>query len=257
MNILASLKRLSVKDLYLHEKHEPERLEKTYRSIQTDGMIRHPILATPMDEGYLVLDGAHRLQALRKLTCIYAPVQVLNPSEFSLSSWIHQIPEGEWLDFWLEHSDVYVKPLEESAFHEKKIIAKMIRKGKAYIILIKDEKAADHLDYLRIWHQLVAAYNRQFQVCRLPHQPPQFEPGFIYFQHPIWQIDKVMEIVNQGQVLPAGVTRFLIEGRLLNLCVPLELLNDHDVALTRWNQSIKQWGENLRTYTGKIYLCER
>lgn len=257
MNILASLKRILVKDLFLHESHEPERLEKTYMSIQTDGMLRHPILATPMDGGYLVLDGAHRLQTLRKLSCTYAPVQVLNPSEFSLSSWIHQVPDGEWLDSWLEHSDVFVQPLQELANHEKQVIARMIRKGKVYDIFIKNEKVVDGFEHLYIWHQLVATYNQHFQVCRLPSQPSALEPNFVYFQHPTWQVERVMEIVNRGEVLPAGVTRFVVEGRLLNLCVPLELLNDNDIASTGWNQSIKTWGKNLRTYTEKVYLCER
>lgn len=254
MNILTSLKRISVKDLYLHESHEPDRLEKTYMSIKSDEVLRHPILATPMDEGYFVLDGAHRLQALRKLGCIYAPVQVLNSSEFSLTSWIHQIPDGEWLDSWLEHPDVHLKPMQEPAFYERRIIARMIRNGEPYDILVKEDKAGEHL---RIWHQLVALYSSQFQVCRIPSQPQQLEPNMVYFHHPVWQVDRVKEIVLQGHILPAGVTRFVVEGRLLNLRVPLELLDDNDIAFSSWNQSLRYWSESLRTYTEKVYLCER
>ncbi|SEN05473.1 ParB N-terminal domain-containing protein [Lihuaxuella thermophila] len=253
MDVLTSLRRIPVGDLFLHEAHEPARLKKTCEAIQREGMLRHPILATPMDHGYLVLDGAHRLQSLRELGCSFAPVQVLERGQFVLSAWDHQVPDGEWLDHWLDRSGVICRPSSEGTSGER-VIATMIRNHQRFCLLLKTD---NHLEHLAVWRQLVATYSSRFKVCRLPQHPvTQTDPGMVCFQHPVWELEDLMETVLQGQVLPAGVTRFMVEGRLLNLCIPLTVLNDHELAETQWNQSLNFWRDHLRSYTEKVYLCE-
>lgn len=58
-----------------------------------------------------------------------------------------------------------------------------------------------------------------------------------------------------GRVLPAGVTRFQINGRLLNLKIPLHLLH-RDSDVSEWERLRHVWRRSLRLYTEQVYLCE-
>src|SRR5690349_17112386 len=90
--VLMSLKLIEIDKLYLHEEHEPSRLERTSQSIKHDGFLRHPVLVTEMRDGrYLVLDGVHRIGALRLLGCSKVPVQVAQKTEFSIEAWHHLV----------------------------------------------------------------------------------------------------------------------------------------------------------------------
>lgn len=56
--------------------------------------------------------------------------------------------------------------------------------------------------------------------------------------------------------MPAGVTRFIIDNRLLNLGIPLSLLLDKEFNDKLWDKLIHQWNKSLRLYTTPVYVCE-
>ncbi|KTC88175.1 ParB N-terminal domain-containing protein [Legionella drozanskii] len=63
--MLSSLCLIPACNITIHEAHEEFSLEKIKSAILSEGYLRHPILVTKMNDGrYLVIDGAHRFQAL-------------------------------------------------------------------------------------------------------------------------------------------------------------------------------------------------
>lgn len=59
-----------------HERVEPDRLTRLIEEIRRDGCLREPVL---VDRGSLViLDGHHRVQALRTLGCRLVPVYLVD-----------------------------------------------------------------------------------------------------------------------------------------------------------------------------------
>ncbi|SMP02892.1 ParB-like nuclease domain-containing protein [Laceyella tengchongensis] len=254
MDIIAALERIPIQDLHLHEAHEPGRLQKTCDSIRQEGMLRHPILATPMDGGYLVLDGAHRLASLRRLGCVYAPVQIIEQEHLSLSAWDHVVPDGEWLDHWMKKAKVRCVPEAEAATEE--VVVTLIRQRKPYALLLPEgEDSAGKR--LSLWRSLVENYSRRFKVIRLPYGTGMHpDEKMVCIRHVVCDLEEVMKTVMHGEVYPAGVTRFLVEGRLLNLCIPLTLMADDPSAQRAWEQSLAHWRSHLRCYTEKVYLCE-
>ncbi|EOA8663587.1 TPA: L-serine kinase SbnI, partial [Staphylococcus aureus] len=70
---------------------------------------------------------------------------------------------------------------------------------------------------------------------------------------------EIEAVVHKGETVPAGVTRFNISGRCLNLQVPLALLKqDDDVEqLRNWKQFLADKFANMRCYTEKVYLVEQ
>jgi hypothetical protein len=104
---------------------------------------------------------------------------------------------------------------------------------------------------------LVENYSRRFKVIRLPYGTGVHpDENMVCIQHVVCDLEEVMKTVMHGEVYPAGVTRFLVEGRLLNLCIPLALMADDPFAQRAWEQSLAHWRSHLRCYTEKVYLCE-
>lgn len=59
-----------------HEEIRPELLEKLVQEIKTDGYLRKPVLVE--DRYFVILDGHHRFEALKKLGCKRVPCYVVD-----------------------------------------------------------------------------------------------------------------------------------------------------------------------------------
>jgi len=59
-----------------HEEIRPELLEKLVAEIKTDGYLRKPVLVE--DRYFVILDGHHRFEALKKLGCKRVPCYVVD-----------------------------------------------------------------------------------------------------------------------------------------------------------------------------------
>lgn len=59
-----------------HENVEPDLLARLLAAIRADGFLRRPIVVE--DEFYVILDGHHRYEALRRLGCVRVPVYLVH-----------------------------------------------------------------------------------------------------------------------------------------------------------------------------------
>ena len=99
--------------------------------------------------------------------------------------------------------------------------------------------------WLDALNQMVEAYSRWGQVERtlttdvdmLAQQYPDFA-GLVVF--PQFTPQMILDLAAQGRTVPAGITRFVIPGRILRLNAPLEMLSsDEPLAVKR------SWLNNL------------
>lgn len=67
---------LDVDLLHGHEEIRAELLETLIQEIKEDGYIKRPILVA--DKAYVILDGHHRFEALRRLGCRRVPCYVVD-----------------------------------------------------------------------------------------------------------------------------------------------------------------------------------
>lgn len=228
-----SLSLVPSEQLVLHEEHEPFRLEKTCLKLKKDQKLKHPVLVTPMKDGYMVLDGAHRTDSLRKLGCKWIPVQIVQSDECILRYWSHRIPDGDWYDRWIEEHQVVVASGEQPFTR----LASVWR-GKQ-----KEHLYVSSADWLPLWRELVKSYNHLFSVERIPDDflSSEDNEGMILFQYPSYSLPQIQQVVQTGGTIPAGVTRFLVTNRAYHLQVPLEMLVvDHPDQVT-WKQIIEKW----------------
>ena len=69
-------------DLHPHERTVPEKVAELARALEHDGAIIRPVVVD--EETLVVLDGHHRLAALRKLGCRQVPVILVDYSDPSI-----------------------------------------------------------------------------------------------------------------------------------------------------------------------------
>lgn len=254
-HVLSSIQVIDSKLACLHEDHEPSRLHDTCKAIEQQGVLLHPPLAKRMEDGrYLILDGAHRTAAMRELGCHWLPVQVVSVGEFRVEAWDHLVPMGSWLYGLLHDSSIWWQQEKLDRPHVAQV---MYSNGKRLYLYALGSRAEGDLR-LRQWHRMVAAYNSKYRVQRVPQSIEALpEDGMVLLRYPSCTMDEIEQIVLSGQVMPAGVTRFMITGRLLNLKIPLSLMLQSRFDYLEWENYMRHWEGSLRLYAEGVYLNEK
>jgi len=254
MNVISSLQVVETEKICLHEEHETTRLKDTCSALSEEGVLRHPPLAMRMRDGrYLILDGAHRTAALRHLKCRWIPVQVVEPADFRLEAWDHVVPIGPWI-----HKLRNELSLCWEANHSgKPPVAEIIFSDGKSFFLYPNDKQDDLRNTLDVWHRIVGSYSKSCTVQRKAQGSVLLpDEGTVCLRYPVYTIDEIEKIVTSGLVMPAGVTRFLVSGRLLNLRIPISMLKSSTFNSGEWEGYCRQWEGSLRLYAETVYLCE-
>ena len=247
------LKLIPIDQIVLHETFEPCRLNKTKSSIEADQFIRHPILATLTRSGkYMVIDGVHRYTSLKALGCQLVPVQVISDTQYSIGTWNHKVPFGAWWTHLQQDSDL---PWTTEMRSERPFIT-MCKGANEQYLYLKDLGNKK----LKAWDKVVESYTDACAVERVAHcEGVCRDERYVMMKYQPLDIKEIEDVVERGETVPAGVTRFNISGRCLNLQVPLNILKDHDNGSVNlaWYQFLKNKMADTRCYTEKVYLVEQ
>ncbi|BAS44917.1 siderophore staphylobactin biosynthesis protein SbnI [Staphylococcus schleiferi] len=247
-----SLKLIDVDQIDIHETYEPSRLEKTKESIETDQFIRHPILVVPMNQGrYMVIDGVHRFTSLKALGCKVIPVQVIHQAQYSIEAWCHKVPCDQLTSILSAESDL---PWTTEIRYTTPFITMCYEDIEQY--LYPEDLSTNKMN---VWEKVVESYSSTCQVERvLQDACTCITPREILMKYQPLQFSEIEAIVRKGKTVPAGVTRFNIAGRCLNLQVPLKLLKEKYSAsqLKAWQQFLHDKVTHMRCYNEKVYLIE-
>lgn len=236
-----------------HEKHEPHRLDVTCEAIRQEGVLRNPPIAMQLRDGsYLILDGAHRTETMMKLQCHRAVLQVITPEQFALEAWNHAVPAGEWLEDLKQ--DPQIEWLEKPT--PGILLAEVVEASGDHSYLYLSSPSGDLDMRLDVFHRIVEAYTRKLAVKRFSRSIGEPAEGTVHMIYPAWTIDELEETVMRKRVMPAGFTRCVVDGRILNLRIPLDFLLNPVFDQPRWEQLQDHWKRSLRLYTEAIYLCE-
>lgn len=250
---MSRLELVDIDQICFHEPVEPARLERTCHAIRQEGLLRHPIIATTLlEDRYLVLDGAHRAHSLQQLGCKKISLQIMEESEISFEAWDHLLPGGLWLEQLQQSSSIrWVSDVLSDP-----PVAEVVYFDQTRFWIYPEQSQQNSWNRLKLWHSIVKVYNQYHSVTRFPQGQICFpDSNYILFRYPTLNLAKIKDIVLAGQMVPAGVTRCIVQGRLLNLQVPLSLLNSA-LSTKEWNQFCEKKLNQLRLYTESIYLCE-
>jgi L-serine kinase (ATP) / ParB family transcriptional regulator, heme-responsive regulator len=253
--VLPSLEDLLLVDLgclILHEAHDEDRLARLRERMEAEREQRNPVIISPHEDRYLVLDGAHRIRALGELGSRFALVQVVEPPE-KAEGWGHllkgvgkaELDNIEGIDVSDGPGDAPLAEVETAG-------------GESFLLSAKVDGLRGRVRAL--WG-LQSFYPTGVVVRRVePDCTARLSDGEALIRYRSFTPGELAEIVDSGTVLPAGITRFRVRERVLGVRYPLDRMMEGDPSAR--NAELREfvesrWEENRVRYYGEpIVLFE-
>jgi hypothetical protein len=238
--------------------------------IRREGVLRNPPLAARVEDRYVVLDGATRSGALRHMGFRHAVVQDVSVDDgVDLETWHHVVRSIDTDDLLAVMAAVPAIRLEPVEPHEAAMRA--IEYGGLCSLRTIDGRAFvvhgnPEMNRFDAMASMAGAYVDASIVSRTLERTlntlEKWYPDMVALvEYPQFTVEQVLLAAGSGRLLPAGVTRFLIPGRVLRLDLPLERLAD-DAPLdekNRWLQEYlaeKERVGSIRYYREPVYLLD-
>ncbi|MCK6630456.1 MAG: hypothetical protein L6R45_35455 [Anaerolineae bacterium] len=267
---LLGLQVVPLDKVFPHEQVDQRRVEKLVRRFEVEGRLSNPPVVAQAGDRYVVLDGATRAAALKALDYPHIVVQIAAAKEqLGLRTWLHAIRQAKPADLIKLLKTLPTISLVETS--KDKVLDEMVEFGglchlqtiEGKLFLIQQKQGANRLDAL---NQLTEAYIKAFPVTRtlngdvlsLHHEYPDLTALVVF---PEFTVDQVLQIAQMGHVLPAGITRFIIPGRVLRLNAELRHLKS-DQSLSEKNEWLHQLlldkldKNKIRYYQEPVYLLD-
>jgi hypothetical protein len=267
---------VSLKDVVLHEEIEYKRVDKLMERLRTDRILKNPpMVAQVNDNGkprYIVLDGASRTSALRKLKVPDVLVQIVDyhSPQVKLESWNHLLlditPAGLRRELDEVSCVAMVEMDEEQArreLAERKILAYLkFTDGRSVGLRCSDDLS----EQARALNEVVRSYEAKVELYRvastnleqLVADPKRLAAVMVF---PVYKPDKIIQLALSGAKVPMGITRHIIPGRALRVNLPLDILEKEQVLpeknawLDTWLQE-KMQNRNVRYYQEPVFLFD-
>jgi hypothetical protein len=241
---LKDLRLVGLGGLILHEAHDVRRLRALRERVEAEGVQRNPVVVSPYGDRYLVLDGAHRVRAIEELGYRLILAQIVEPPERA-ESWAHLIDGARLRELRrVEGIDVSERPgghwlaEAESAGGER--------------LFVRASGEGLPAEVRALWG-LQEIYPEGVVVSRVdPDGPAVLVDDEAVIRYRPFTPAELVEVVRSGVVLPAGITRFRVEERVLGVSYPLEKMKDGDV--TARNAELQEFvGERWRANRIRYY----
>ena len=254
-----------------HENYDPVRVNDLAQRLSEEATLVNPPLVVEWAGNYVVLDGATRSRAFKQLKYPHIVVQLISPDDqqLSLHTWYHAVC-GPATDEMIQHLEKVPTIALKPAPSDK--LQKAVDTGEALCSLIRPDgtgflaREAAGTSPLKALNDLVAAYTEVGSITRtlntdlriLLAEVPDVSLLVIF---PQFTLLEVLDAATVGELLPSGITRFVIPGRILRLHADLERLkSDEPLALknTWLNQMLadKMARRRVRFYQEPVILMD-
>jgi hypothetical protein len=249
---LDDLRIVELDRLILHEAHDDGRLSRLRERMRAEGVQRNPVLASPYEDRYLVLDGAHRVHSLKELGCRLILVQLTEPPERA-ESWGHLL-NGAVIPDLRGVGEVEMHAEEPGSW----LAAVETAGGESSFVRAREETLAGEVRAL--W-ALQEVYPDGGVVHRVdPGSPVALSEGEALVRYRPFAPAELVEVVASGAVLPPGITRFHVRERVLGVRFPLRRMQsaDPEAANAELKRHIREfWDQNrIRYYGEPVVLFE-
>jgi len=201
---------IPTRDAVLHEETDPVRVARLKQKIVREGVLSEPLLVAGMGGNkYVVLDGANRVMVFRQLGIPHVVVQAVNyrTPDVCLETWNHLVCDQRFR--W--H---YAQPAKRFTLAEADQMLPFVNayRGRYRFYRV----AGDELTRLR----------QPGASCLVVF--PKFRPA------------DIIRFARCHELIPSGITRHLIAGRMLNANLPLIPLRRRTTLAVK-RQWLKRW----------------
>lgn len=239
---------LDIDALRLHEEVLSGLLKKVIRSIRQDGYVRDPII---VDKGsFVVLDGTHRVAALKKMGCKWIPVCLVdygNPA-ITVGRWYRTI-KG------VRAKEVLLKEIRQIGFDIKEVsgtdkpkigispvVAAVKSLNKFFLACSPFESLADAFNLIKQIEERLKlyAFAVKYETESEALRKLQEREVDLVLLTPKASKEYIVGNVKKGYVFPYKMTRHVVPARPLHINVPLNLLEGNERSLSEINKELKQ-----------------
>ena len=255
-----------------HEAFDQKRVDRLKSRLEHERYLKNPPIVMPADDGrYVVLDGATRTTALQQLQIPHMAVQVISSDDgLQLKTWfhvIHQIAPQQL--FQMLDALPLVSLVEIEAIQAKEEL--LLNDALCYlhtaenkVYMVYPASGANRLSAL---NSLTETYIDATHVSRtlesdVLHLQRLFPDLSALVVFPELTVEFVLQVVKSGRYVPAGITRFVIPGRILRAGIDLDMLRSHEISLREKNSRLhhmlkeKEGDGAIRYYQEPVYLLD-
>jgi len=270
LEIPLSLQVVPLDKVLPHEHIDPHRVERLAKRLATDEMLSNPPIVAKADDHYIVLDGATRVTALKQLNFAHMIVQIVSQEDgLNLHTWFHAIRQMELAELLKLLESLPEISIRESS--SNKILDEMFELGGLCylhtnddrVLLIQATPGANHLEALNKLTETYIAIGHvertlNSNISSLKAEYPDLTALVIFPEH---TVEQILQMAKAKKALPAGITRFIIPGRVLRLNADLNYLKS-DKSLAEKNEWLRQFvlkkldSSAVRYYEEPVYLLD-
>ena len=218
--------------MHLHEDADGRRVDALVERLAADGVLRNPPVAAALPAGgFVILDGANRTTALRRLEAPALLLQVVeyDSPQIRLEVWHHLLREdGPALEELLPpRSLVDLGGGDDLA---RALAAGEVACGIIAGGAVRGVKAAGGFPHrVAALRTTVGAYNGRLPIYRvltddLDELREEYDRIGALVVFPRFSKDQILALATLPDKLPTGITRHVIPNRALRVNLPLELL---------------------------------
>ena len=254
-----------------HESIDQKRVDRLKARLEDMGRLANPPIVTPLEDRYMVLDGATRTAAMKQLGFPHAVVQITTEEQgLGLHTWYHVIQNigTKELKALLDSlPDISLEPVEadqaaDRMFEYGALCYLHFSNGNAY--LVQPAVGVNRLDALNLLTEtyIEAAYVDRTLESDLARLKAEFTDLTALVVFPEYTVGQVMQVTLSGRYFPAGITRFIIPGRILRINADLDILKTKNMSLTEKNRWLRRHleekvqGNHVRFYRESVYLLD-
>lgn len=229
----------------LHESIDPQRVARLAAHLVAEQVLRNPpvVAAYADDDRLMVLDGATRTTALRQLGLQAVPVQVINYADarIELRTWAHLLHNVKLPSLLRALRDIPGLRVQRDEQPQTDVVAEGELAGQTLCRLLTSDGVSWTLsgagglhEEAQLLEEVFRCYVQRAAVQRLPHdtpiQPAALPADTVAVLFPRYSKHDLLTLTQAGGILPAGITRHIIPGRVLRLNVALAGLRTGTLA---------------------------
>lgn len=251
MSILAGekfeLRLLKASEILLHEECEDNRSSKLVERFEKEKVLYNPLIVALISGKLILIDGANRFEALRKLECksILAQIVDYESPGVQLKSWYHFVSEmnmQEIVQFLEENSIKFGKWNRTDKLSSLSIVGVVSKKGEAICIDFGSDLEAmlEALSRMNRFYESRYSYTRIDSDTDITDISSLSPDDGLLIVYPAFKKEDIVKISGLTQKLTAGISRHLIPNRVLHIKILIDALKK-DEHLEKRNYDLEQF----------------
>lgn len=251
------LRVVPLEDIRRHEEIDPFRVGRLVERIASEGVQVNPMVCYQAADGsFVLLDGATRTEALKTLGLVHGVIQVVEPDKVTLETWHHVVRDADPVRIVEEIQER--DDLEMAPFGEPPRIH-VVEGGYSSVV-------GKGLSPNATLSALVDTYIGKWTVSRVVDPATEtvtwrFPDWSVIVEFPRLSVEDVVQAAVGDDLLPAGITRFLINDRALRINIDLALLASDTSQQEKQEALDRLLGERahagrIRRYEETVYVLD-